>query len=301
MAAADAPGEEMVDAYRLEVEEWRSERDARLRSPDGWLTLAGLHWLERGRTAAVGARGSVELPTRLPPKLGEIRWREGDGGERAVFVPQPGIEGLRVDARPLAESSDDGEVSLRSDATGPPTRLSIDGVIFHLIERGDRVGVRVKDAKAPIRLAFRGIDNYPIDPDWRRRVRWEPTDGRRTIQVPNVLGTPTEEPVPGQVVWTEGGRDVRLDALEGGDENEIFVLFTDATNGAGSYPGGRFLYALIVVGDLTTPGEAILDFNRAYNPPCAFTRFATCPLPPPQNDLPFRVEAGEKAYSKAID
>jgi uncharacterized protein (DUF1684 family) len=162
-----------------------------------------------------------------------------------------------------------------------------------VIKRGDRLGVRVKDKQSPALAGFHGLDNYPVEPSWRVEARFEPYSPPKEVPIPNVLGQVTPSPSPGAVVFDWQGKTYRLDAL-GSVEEGLSLIFADQTNGKETYGAGRFLE--------TGPpkdGKVVVDFNRAYNPPCAFTAFATCPLPPAQNRLALRVEAGEKKYAGA--
>ena len=151
--------------------------------------------------------------------------------------------------------------------------------------------MRVKDKESPTLRAFHGIENFPADPKWRVEARFEPYDPPRPVRVPNILGTVDTESCPGALVFEIDGKSYRLDPVVERGETDLFVIFGDRTNGHGTYGAGRFLYAAAPVG-----GRTVLDFNKAYNPPCVFTPYATCPLPPAENKLPIPIEAGEKAY-----
>ncbi|NJL27255.1 MAG: DUF1684 domain-containing protein [Thermoanaerobaculia bacterium] len=263
---------------------WRQDRLERLTSEDGWLTLAGLFWLEEGaNTCGSDPSSNLVFPGRsVPPKIGVFYRR----GEEVELEPAPGVA-VTAAGEPIA-----GRLRLDSDATGVPTRLQLGSLDFHLIRRGDRFGVRLKDSQSPLRLHFPGLDYFPADVSWRVAARFEPHVPPKRVSVPNVLGTVNEEESPGAVVFERGGVSYRLDALPG-SEGELFLVFGDATSGKESYGGGRFLYADPPDAD----GKVLLDFNRAYNPPCAFTAFATCPLPPPENKLKLAIEAGEKKFA----
>lgn len=282
LAAGPASGTgEAAARHAQEVESWRQERLERLQSPDGWLSLVGLAWLDEGENVCGSDPAStVVLPPPAPQRAG-VFLRQG-GAAEFVAAPGSGVthENEAVKRLPLV-----------ADADGAPTVLELGTIRFHLIRRDDRLGVRVKDSESPARTAFAGIDHYPVSLDWRVVGRFEPYEPPKPVPVPSVLGTVTEEPSPGAAVFEVGGRTLRLDVLEGAEEQAVFVIFADETNGAETYGGGRFLYA-----DRSAGGQIVLDFNKAYNPPCAFTPYATCPLPPPQNRLPLAVRAGEKKY-----
>lgn len=273
----------MNDAAHVEeVLAWRRRREERLRDPDGWLSLVGLEWLHAGENRVGGdARADVRLRgVDAPSHAGSIFVEDG----AARFVTAPGAQVTR-DERPV------GELALRDDLDGAPTMLAIGSLRFHLIRRGDRLGIRVHDRAAPGMAAFRGLDSFPIDPTWRVTARFEPASGR-TVPVPDVIGLLTDEPSPGSVVFERDGSEYGLDALEGGHDGRLWLVFGDATNGGETYGGGRFLYTEPPGKD----GTMVADFNLTYNPPCVFSPYATCPLPWPQNRLPIRIEAGEKSY-----
>ncbi len=181
---------------------------------------------------------------------------------------------------------------LRSDADGEPTVIKRGSVSFYLIKRGERVGVREKDSRNEALLAFHGIDSYPIDRKWRFDARFDAYPAGKTIGVPNILGSIEQSNTPGAVVFEIGGKEYRIDAVTESGSEDLFLIFGDQTNGVETYGGGRFLYAA----PPDKNGRVVVDFNKAYNPPCVFTPYATCPLPPAQNRLAIRVEAGEKNF-----
>lgn len=282
-ACAETSAEDPVARHAQEVESWRQDRLERLERPDGWLSLVGLAWLEEGENACGSDPASaVPLPATAPPSAG-VFLRQGSD---VTFVAAPGA-GVTHQGRPVER------LPLVADADGAPTVLELGTIRFHLIRRGERLGVRSKDSQSPVRTEFQGIEHYPVSWEWRLEGRFEPYDPPRPVPVPNVLGSIDEELSPGAVVFAAAGRTLRLDVLDGDDEDEVFVIFGDETNGAETYGGGRFLYAGREPG-----GRVVLDFNKAYNPPCAFTPYATCPLPPRQNHLPLAIRAGEKKHGE---
>ena len=263
---------------------WHARREKRLASDDGWLTLVALLWLKEGENAAGSAKEmAVVFPAKAPARLGVFTRH----GQEVAFQPAPGV----------AVSAGQGQAfrggPLRSDADGEPDVLEAGGLRFHVVVRGDRVGLRVKDPDAPARLQFRGVPSYPADPRWRIEARWEPAAAGTTIPVPTVLGTVDRMVSPGTAVFNVDGHEYRLTPVLEEGETDLFFVFADATNRTETYGAGRFLYA-----DPPKDGRVIIDFNRAYNPPCAFSPYATCPLPPKQNRLPFPVPAGEKRYGQ---
>jgi uncharacterized protein (DUF1684 family) len=266
--------------YRAEVERWRADRIRRLTADDGWLTVIALSWLHEGDNRVGSAPTSrIVLPPGQTSNLGTIRLSRGE----ARFSVAPGAA-VTHDGKPVTT------IALASDAAGRPTVVRHGTLSFYLIARGGRLGVRVKDSANAVRRRFQGIESFPVRETWRVRARFERYEPKKSIPIPNVLGGVTQEPSPGAVLFTIGGRESRLDAVEEKGEEDLFLIFADQTNGRETYGAGRFLYAPRPGADGTT----VVDFNKAYNPPCAFTPFATCPLPPPQNRLPIPVEAGEK-------
>ena len=270
------------DAYRQEIETWRKERVEDLKKEDGWFTLVGLFWLDEGENRfGSDPEGKVVLPEGKSPKTAGVLVRKG---EKVSVKVEPGAKvtsgGEPVTSRELA-----------SDAEGEPTVLEMGSVSFYVIQRGDKVGVRVKDKQSAALAGFHGLDTWPIQPAWRVEARFEPYDPPKTVKIPNILGQVSDSPAPGAIVFDWQGKTYRLDAL-GDPAQGLSLIFADQTNGKETYGAGRFLET-----EAVKDGKVVVDFNLAYNPPCAFTSFATCPLPPAQNRLALRVEAGEKKYA----
>ncbi len=266
--------------YFHEIEDWRAKREEGLRAPDGWLSVVGLHWLREGTSTVGSAEGSdIRLPLPAPPRVGTIDFTNG----KAVIHVAPGVT-VKSQDKPVAE------LELHSDKGGKPDVLAIGPVTLYVIERGGRQALRVKDTESAQRRRFRGLEWYPVREALRIRARFTPYDPPKKIPIANVLGMVELMPSPGYVTFQLGGRELRLDpVLEEPDAKELFFILKDMTAGKDTYPAGRFLYA-----EMPKAGQVVLDFNKAYSPPCAFTSFATCPLPPRQNRLDVRVEAGEK-------
>jgi len=283
-AAAVVPGPPAVDeAYRAEVRKWRAQREERLRADGGWLTVAGLFWLEEGRKT-FGSDGASDfvLPASAPAKAGAF---ERTGASVRVLL-EPGVA-AQLDGRPLA-----GAAPMAPDTSGRPDVLAMGSLTMTVIERSGRYGIRLRDRDNPARKAFTGLSWFDVDEGWRIDARFVPYPEPKMVKVPNVLGQVNEMPSPGSVEFTRDGQAIRLDGvLEEKDADELFFIVRDGTSGNETYGAGRFLYA-----PLPKDGRIVLDFNKAYSPPCAFTPYATCPLPPPQNRIPVRVEAGEKTY-----
>ncbi len=270
------------DEHAAEVEQWRQRRLASLTSETGWLTLTGLHPLHAGRqTLGSGPEADIELSAKAPASLGTVT---------------VGDDSLRFDAAPDLEVTVDGEpmtsVELQTDREGPARLFEFGPLNFHVIQRDDLLLLRARDREHPARRQFEGIDSFPIDSAWRFEARFEAYEPIRQIPIANIIGQVSDSPSWGAVVFEHDGQTYRIDGLaEPGDE-ELFLIFGDETSGKETYGAGRYLY----VDAPDAEGRVVLDFNRAYNPPCAFTPFATCPLPPPQNRLKLRIEAGERTY-----
>ncbi|HEX6853283.1 MAG TPA: DUF1684 domain-containing protein [Candidatus Polarisedimenticolaceae bacterium] len=256
-----------AEDFAAETRAWRERRIERLRSETGWLSLVGLHWLEEGENAIGTLPGTWIL----------------EGG-RVRVKADPAL-GLTVDGKAV------GEASLVSDLNENPSAIRLGEVRAQLIERGERFAIRVRDPKSPVRAGFKGIDTYPPDARFRIVAEWEPYATPKEIDVPNVLGTVDKARAPGVARFTVNGVPCALEPILEEGDTPLFFIFKDATSGKETYPAGRFLYAAA-----PKDGKVVLDFNRAYNPPCAFTPYATCPLPPKHNRLTVAIEAGEKTW-----
>lgn len=237
-------------------QQWRAKYEARLKAPDGWLSVAGLVWLQEGAN-------SVELPT--------------DAAQKSIAL-----------------LLDHGKVSyqgrqLKTDATDHADELKFGPVTATIIERVGKFGVRLRDMNAETRRHFTGCIWFPASDSWRIQARWVAYPKPKMIAITNILGMTDEEPAPGYAEFTLQGKTMRLEPVI--DDGDLFFMFKDTTSAKTTYGAGRFLYASMPKGNTVE-----LDFNKAHNPPCAFTAFATCPLPPKQNVLTAAIEAGEKRY-----
>lgn len=271
-------------AYVEEIDAWHAARLDRLRGEDGWLTLVGLHPLREGaNSVGSAADANARLIDKAPPRVGVLEV----GGNGITFTAQPGIAvSLAGTAVPL-----DGPLPLRTDLEDGTTVLAVGPLNFFVIDRGGRLFLRVKDRESALRRDFTDVARFPVDTCWRVTAHLVPHDPPRGVEVPNVLGQVSEEPSPGVLAFTLDGVACRLTPI--GEPGEgLFIVFADATTGTETYGGGRFL-------DTDPPGadgRFVLDFNRAVNPPCVFTPYATCPLPPEGNTLAVAVRAGEKTW-----
>jgi hypothetical protein len=282
--AGRAPSGGGDPAYPAEIETWHAQREPALAAEDGWLTLVGLHPIAPGaQTIGSGPEAALQLPAPAPALVGSLELTAQ--GELSLDIA-PGVT-LRVEGEPRA-----GRLALASDAAGKPTQLELGSLRCYAISRGGQLFLRVKDSASPARLGFTGVERYPVDPRWRVEARLEP-DSARAIAIPNVLGQVSEEPCPGRLVFTLDGRECSLWPL-GAPGEGLFIIFADATSGEETYGAGRFLSAPAP----DAAGRVTLDFNRAINPPCAFSPYATCPLPPAGNTLAVAVRAGEKAWGE---
>ena len=269
--------------YQTAQAAWRAQRLAELTKPDGWTSLIGLERLEPG-VHRVGSGVDNGIRLRMgPPHLG-------------LFTVQQGRVAFRADADVTLNGVSGRGGNVRSDAdAGGPDVIGFDAGkgLATVIRRGDTLLLRVRHADADSRLRFTGLQYWPGGRGWQVVARFVPHPAGKTLPIGNIIGVVQDIPNPGAVEFTRDGRAYRIEALDEG-EGGLFLVFADRTSGHGSYGAGRFL-------DAAKPdakGRVLLDFNHAYNPPCAFTPFATCPLPPPENRLDLRVEAGEKAYRK---
>lgn len=279
LAPAIAPAAD--DRHAAEIDAWRRERVARLTAPDGWLTLIGLHFLREGASTVGSAKDNDVVLAKGPARLGNITLA-GDGTV-ALTVAQ-GV-GATVEGRPR------DRVELEWRDAAKPTTVVIGTLSIFVIDRGGRKALRVKDSASERRTQFAGLDYFPIDPSWRIEARWVPFEKSRMVPITNLLGQTSPALVPGKAVFEREGRRFELLPLDEGPEQPLFFVISDATSGHATYPAARFVYA-----ERPRNGIVVLDFNQAQNPPCAFTPFATCPLPPKENRLPIAVRAGEKNY-----
>jgi uncharacterized protein len=260
---------------------WHAQRIQKLTAEDGWLTLIGLHWLEAGEST-VGSKkdNTIVVAEELPERIGVFTKTRHE----VHFKAAPSVKVLK-NKKPFTEGV------IVSDAAGNPDVLSVGRFLVYLVQRGDRLGLRIKDPQSRARKAFNGIPTYPVTVGWRLEGKLEPSDKVKMLSVPDLTGDVKEQATPGPVVFTYEGRKYRLYPVAEPGDKTLFFIFSDTTNKKDTYGAGRFLYA-----QLEKDGRVVLDFNRAVNPPCAFSPYATCPLPPRENKLSFAVEAGEKRY-----
>jgi uncharacterized protein (DUF1684 family) len=268
------------EEHEADVKAYRAARLARLTGERGWLTLIDKVWLHEGRhTIGASAGSDIVLPkARAPAKVGIVTLEGGKvrfdvDGEAEVFA-----RGERVRS-----------LELRSDADAVPDDVTLGSLTLQLLRRGNAFALRVRDAESAARRNFPGIPTYPIDARWRIIGRLEAYAAPKEMAIENGDGRVERYLCPGVVHFEKDGQRATLLPLYERRDERLFVLFSDLTSAGETYGAGRFLYA--------PPPEGcrvLLDFNKAFNPPCAFTPYAVCPLPPPENRLAMRVEAGEK-------
>jgi uncharacterized protein (DUF1684 family) len=254
--------------YTDSIREWQQQRDKALRSEDGWLTLVGLFWLKPGdNTIGSGDSNDFVLPKGSAPEhAGSLRVV----GDQVTFIDPNGS------SRQLQYKDDD-----------KPDVIETGAVSFFVMKRGDKLAVRAKDRNAPALKHFTGMQYFPINPTFHFEAKFIPAS--KKIPIFNILGQTDLEESPGIVEFTFEHKNYQLRPIYEG--NTLFFLFKDPTNKVNTYQAGRMLNT-----PLPKNGRVDLDFNRSYNPPCTFTPYATCPLPPKENTLPFQVEAGEMRY-----
>jgi uncharacterized protein (DUF1684 family) len=270
-------GAAAAEGYVEDVQAWQQKREANLRADGGWLTVEGLFWLKPGDTPfGSDAKNTIRLPGSSPARAGVISFANGE----TRFRLAPGVAG-HVGGQPVTEGV------LRPDSEDV---LVLGSVTLQAIERVGETAIRMKDNESPRRRAFKGLEFYPVQEKYRVEARFVAYDPPRTLDVANVTGQVNHFACPGYVEFELGGQKLRLEpVLESADASELFYIFRDETAPRDTYGAGRFLYSAMPV-----EGRVTLDFNKAYSPPCAFTPYATCPLPPKQNRLPLRIEAGER-------
>jgi hypothetical protein len=279
-------------AHRADVEAWRAWRHGELVKPDGWLSLSGLYWLTPG-TYRLGAAPDSDLVYAregVPAWLGTLEVTPTS----VDFAPAPDVGIVVGDGTAAARVFDE---AWREAGIEPPI-MSWGDLQWYVIVREDHFALRLKDAASPRVVEFEGMDYFELAPEWRFDATFEVYDPPKTITIPNVFGTLGDEESPGAVVFERDGETYRLDMWRDSDDpDNFFTAFGDLTNAGLTYGAGRFLW----VDAPDAWGRTVVDFNRSYNPPCAFSAFATCPLPPAQNRLSLPVEAGEMAFGAKVD
>jgi len=286
LVLADVPAD-----WKTGLLAWRTHREQRLSAPDGWLTLVGLEWLKPGvNTVGSAPDNRIRLSAAAPAHIGVI---EVNGIDIRLAAPVGGFPaGVQIDGTPAQA------VKLADDEAEKPSKLTAGTLTILLLHRGDRYALRIKDSQAPTRLNFHGLHWYNPDPRYRVEARWIPFVPVKKIPIPSIIGVTDQMPAPGLAEFTLDGKTLQLEpVLEEPDAKQLFFILRDATSRTTSYGAARFLYTDFPDHGLDQPGRLVLDFNRLQNPPCAYTAYATCPLPPEQNRLSIALPVGEAKYS----
>jgi uncharacterized protein (DUF1684 family) len=268
--------------YVSEIEQWHQKRIERLKDENGWLTLVGLHWLKDGDNIFGSDKESdIVFPEGAPQNIGKIILKDSV---------------LTLIVNKEVNVTNDGksikEIELEHDLSGNPTILDLDYLRWYIIKRGDRYGIRLRDINVSLRNKFDGIERFPVNEDWKITASFEAYEPPKIISLPTQIGTVEEEPSPGAIVFKKDGQTYKIDAVDTG--KRLWLIFADETSGKETYGAGRYLY----IDKADSTGKVIVDFNLAYNPPCVFTKFATCAFPPKQNFLKLEITAGEKMWEK---
>jgi len=274
-------------SYTTTIARWRADREARLKADDGWLTVVGLEWIKNGESS-IGSNpaSNVVLPKFAPDRVGTLTL----AGGIVRFKPASGLapNAVMISGQPARE------MELKPDLDAMYTRVVVGRVKFFIIQREDKFGVRIKDNDSAMRREFTGLRWYVVNPSWRVTAQYVPFDKPRELTFETVVGVKERDQSPGYVHFERNGKQYRMDAVL--DDNELWFVMRDGTSGKTTYAASRFLYAELPRNGVKQPGPVVIDFNKAENPPCVFTPYATCPLPPPQNRLTLAVTAGEQMY-----
>jgi uncharacterized protein (DUF1684 family) len=304
-AAAPAPTEAppipgIYEHWADDLAAWRAAREREIGAPDGWLTLAGMEWLQPGVNSIGAAQdNAIKVRAKAPDHIGQLTLSssqaKADEPAQAtvqLLAPSGGFPAdLTIDGKPAKE----GQLTVE----GPtPSAISWHGVTIVVLRRGERFAVRIKDADSPARAAYKGLNWYAPNPRYRVQAVWTPYTPPRMVNIPTPLGTTLDLPSPGFAEFVLDGKPMNLEPVtEKGAEETLFFILRDVTSDIASYGTARYLHTGLPDHGLDQPGTLMLDFNLLENPPCAYTTYANCPLPPEQNRLPVAIEAGEKLYS----
>jgi len=273
--------------YIQQIDDWHKQRVERLKEKDSWLSLAGLFWLEEGENSFGSDKSnSIIFPEGKAADF--MGWFDLENGEVKIRL-KPGIK-ITNKNQPITE------MILQNDNSGKPSILKYKSLSWFVVKRQDKYGIRLKDNEHLEFDRFTGIDRYEVDTEWRVKANFVPYNPAKIIEIPTIMGTILEDPSPGFLQFEIDGNLYQLDPTGKMESKRLLLIFADLTNGDETYGAGRFLSI-----DFPHPDSTVyIDFNKAYNPPCAFTKYATCPLPPKQNQLPLKVTAGEKNYAHAL-
>lgn len=266
--------------YIEEINNWHAKRIENLKKENGWLNLVGLYWLNEGtNTFGSNKENNLVFPTNAPEYIG-------------LFIKKDSIVTFISNQNTSIFSNGEkiDKIDMRSDIGGDPTILETGSLRWFLIKRGDKYGIRLRDLEAKLLTDFEGIDRYPTNDHWKIKGRFIPYETAEKIEIPTILGTIENELSPGKIEFDWEDKEYNISPIQAG--NRLFIVFADLTSGDETYGAGRFLY----IDAPDSNNNVVIDFNKAYNPPCAFTKYATCPLPPESNKLRIRITAGEKKF-----
>jgi uncharacterized protein len=295
-----------MQSWQQNLKAWREQREMQVSARDGWLTLAGLEWLKPGvNTIGSATDNTIHLPNQVPAHLALLTVMGGThaGPTANANTPESAIVQLlspaggfppdfTVDGKPAREGP------LQVDGTNTSV-MAWRGFSFAVLKRGDRFVLRIKNAESPLRTGFKGLSWYPSDPVFMVTARWVPFKPPIVQEIPTVIGTVLKLPAPGLAMFLLNGKIMQLEpVIEDPTGKSLFFILRDETSKSSTYGGGRFLHTGLPDHGLSQPGNLVLDFNKLENPPCAYTDFATCPLPPKQNQLETEIKAGEKRYER---
>jgi uncharacterized protein (DUF1684 family) len=267
--------------YINEVRQWDQKRISRLKEETGWLNLVGLFWLNEGNNSFGSANDNDIIFPSGPEHIGNLLLK--DSAVTITVLP---------DVEVLNDGNQVSEMILKDDNSENPTVLQCGSLKWYIIKRTKGFAIRLRDLNAPLVKEFKGIERFPINEDWRIQAKFEKYNPSKKLSVPDITGVVGEELSPGKVSFSVNGNQYSLDAIDAG--NKLWFIFADETSGEETYGAGRYLYT----DKPDSLGNLIIDFNFAYNPPCVFTKFATCPFPPKENYLKLRVTAGEKMWGE---
>ena len=285
-----AVGQSSDHAWRDDLLQWRTKHATDLQKPENWLSLIGLEWLKEGdNSLGADKNNNIAINAKVPAHIAVFHL---DKGTVTLRPPQGGFpKDLTINGKSAAEQA------LRADDQPPRDTLRIGSVALIVLHRGDRYALRIWDSTNPARTNFKGLHWYEPDPKYRITARWVPYTPSKPMKIPTVLGSTLDLPSPGAAEFTLNGKTIHLEpVLEAPDARQLFFILRDTTSQTTTYGAGRFLYTGFPTNGLDKPGELVVDFNRMENPPCAYTAYATCPLPPRQNRMPVPIPVGEKRY-----
>jgi uncharacterized protein (DUF1684 family) len=287
-----SPAQSQDAAWQHDLTAWRAQHATDLQKPDGWLSLAGLEWLAAGdNTFGSAADNQIHLPASAPAHVGVLHL----AGAVVTLLPSPDgfAQGLQIDGKP-AQSQ---ELLTGADTDKGNPRMTIGTLNFYVVRRADRFALRIKDAKSTALVGFHGLKWYPPDADFRVKANWIPYTPRKTVALATLIGTSYNQPVPGAAAFALEGKTYKIEpVVEENPAVKLFFILRDTTSASTTYAACRFLYTDLPSKGLEQVGELVLDFNHLENPPCAYTPYATCPLPPPGNRLPIPLPVGEQRY-----